>query len=168
MINYLIGDATEPVGDGLKIIPHICNDIGAWGAGFVLALSNKWPEPETFYRKWHRAGHMSDVVGRREHFKLGAVQCVSINTEIIVANMIGQRGIYSRDNIPPIRYDALNTALDTVFGVAALLSASIHAPRFGAGLAGGDWSVIEKILHEKITHYGVKVTIYDLLQNTIR
>ena len=34
-INYLKGDATVPLGDGPKIIVHVCNDIGEWGKGFA-------------------------------------------------------------------------------------------------------------------------------------
>ena len=45
-INDVIGDATQPVGAGPKIIVHVCNDIGGWGRGFVVAISNHWPEPE--------------------------------------------------------------------------------------------------------------------------
>ena len=39
-INYLKGDATEPTKKP-AIICHVCNDIGGWGRGFVLALSKK-------------------------------------------------------------------------------------------------------------------------------
>lgn len=41
-IAYRVGDATQPVGDGPKILVHVCNDIGAWGRGFVVALSRRW------------------------------------------------------------------------------------------------------------------------------
>ena len=41
-IEYLKGDATSPVKEGNKIILHICNDIGGWGKGFVMAISKKW------------------------------------------------------------------------------------------------------------------------------
>ena len=50
-INYLVGDATRPVGEGVKLIIHCCNDIGAWGAGFVVALSKRWEGPEKCYRE---------------------------------------------------------------------------------------------------------------------
>jgi hypothetical protein len=40
-IAYHVGDATMPVGDGPKILVHICNNIGAWGRGFVVALSRR-------------------------------------------------------------------------------------------------------------------------------
>jgi hypothetical protein len=40
-IQYRIGDATAPTTDGNKFIAHICNDIGGWGKGFVLAISKR-------------------------------------------------------------------------------------------------------------------------------
>ena len=45
-INYVIGDATQPVGEWPKIIVHVCNDIGGWGRGFVTAISKRWPEAD--------------------------------------------------------------------------------------------------------------------------
>ena len=45
-ILYIKGDATAPIGSGVKVITHICNDIGGWGKGFVLALSKKWKMPK--------------------------------------------------------------------------------------------------------------------------
>ena len=50
-IKYIKGDATRPIGDGSKLILHICNDVGAWGSGFVVALSKRWKEPEQKYRE---------------------------------------------------------------------------------------------------------------------
>jgi hypothetical protein len=41
-INYLKGDATNPLGPGKKALLHICNTTGTWGKGFVLALSKRW------------------------------------------------------------------------------------------------------------------------------
>ena len=51
-LKYVDGDATQPQGPGLKYIIHCCNDVGAWGAGFVLAISKRWPGPEKAYREW--------------------------------------------------------------------------------------------------------------------
>ena len=41
-INYVRGDATNPVGPGKRIIAHCCNDAGFWNAGFVRALSERY------------------------------------------------------------------------------------------------------------------------------
>ena len=148
-INYVIGDATTPIGEGKKIICHICNDRGAWGAGFVLALSNKWRFPEDFYRA-------------RQHYPLGHVDVLTIPNEdnILVANMIAQHGTgYNSEGVPPIRYKALTEALVRVNKVAEELGASLHMPRIGSGLAGGDWKIIAKIIE---TIVKVDVTVYDL------
>ena len=48
-IQYLVGDATNPKAQGYRLIVHICNDLGSWGQGFVLALSRKWDAPEAAY-----------------------------------------------------------------------------------------------------------------------
>src|SRR5690242_7451886 len=85
-ITYIRGDATAPSAKGVKVIAHVCNDIGGWGKGFVLALSRRWPEPEAAYRAWHRDRASND-------FGLGAVQVVPVDRYVWVANMIGQRGI---------------------------------------------------------------------------
>ena len=34
------------------IIAHVCNDVGGWGSGFVVARSAKWSKPEAAYRRW--------------------------------------------------------------------------------------------------------------------
>lgn len=30
-ITYVRGDATSPHGKGVKLIVHVCNDLGGWG-----------------------------------------------------------------------------------------------------------------------------------------
>ena len=49
---YLTGDATCPQARGVKVIAHVCNDLGGWGKGFVLAISERWALPEAEYRAW--------------------------------------------------------------------------------------------------------------------
>jgi len=149
-INYLIGDATKPIKTGKKrIIAHICNDKGGWGAGFVLALSRKWTRPEQMYRSIP----ISEL-------KLGTVQFVVVEDDIIVANMIAQHG-YRNDNNgkPPIRYGALADALREVNKMALELNATIHMPRIGSGLAGGEWTIIELLIEENVQ---APVYVYDL------
>ena len=146
-IYYITGDATEPQGNGVKIIVHICNDVGAWGAGFVMALSKKWKYPEEHYRSI-------------KEYNLGDVYFVSVGNNIYVANMIAQHGVNVNSvGIPPIRYDAVKKTLLRVNLTAQQLGASIHMPRIGCGLAGGDWNIIEKIVQENVQ---VPVTVYDL------
>ncbi len=153
-VTYLKGDATCPQARGVKIICHICNDIGGWGKGFVLAVSRRWEAPETQYRAWHGSG-------REGGFALGAVQFVQVEPYIWVANMIGQRGTKTGSSGPPIRYEAVAPCLEQVAAKAQELGASVHMPRIGCGLAGGDWGKIEPLIQEHLIGAGVAVTVYD-------
>ncbi|MET8686995.1 macro domain-containing protein [Streptomyces sp. NPDC004732] len=153
-ITYVRGDATAPFGKGTKLIAHVCNDLGGWGKGFVLAVSRRWPEPEKAYRAWHRQRAKND-------FGLGAVQFVDVGRGLWVANMVGQRGMRTGSKGVPVRYEAIDTALAALADKAEELGASVHMPRIGCGLAGGKWSRIEPLIAERLVARGIAVTVYD-------
>ncbi|RPE13504.1 Appr-1-p processing protein [Chitinophaga lutea] len=152
-ITYVKGDATRPTGTGNKIIVHICNDIGGWGKGFVMAISKRWPQPEAQYRAWYKSG---------ENFTLGKVQFVQVEADTWVANMLGQHKINKDEQgNPPIRYDAVREVLMSVSAFAMEAQASVHMPRIGCGLAGGTWDMMEPVIVEELVERGVEVTVYD-------
>ncbi|WP_329362598.1 macro domain-containing protein [Streptomyces sp. NBC_00669] len=153
-IVYVRGDATAPQGKGVKVIAHVCNDQGGWGKGFVLAVSRRWPEPETAYRRWHRERARND-------FGLGGVQLVRVGTYTWVANMVGQRGIRTGSKGVPVRYEAIGTALGSLAERALELGASVHMPRIGCGLAGGKWERVEPLVTARLVERGIAVTVYD-------
>jgi len=153
-IKYLKGDATCPQAKGVKIICDVCNDAGGWGKGFVLALSKRWDEPEESYRAWYASG-------REAGFALGAVQFVQVEPYVWVANLVGQRGTKTGSSGPPVRYDAIAAGLRMVAEKALELRASVHMPRIGCGLAGGDWAKVEPLVLEHLCGRGVSVTVYD-------
>ncbi|MEV7889239.1 macro domain-containing protein [Streptomyces sp. NPDC002817] len=153
-ITYIRGDATTPSVTGVKVIAHVCNDIGGWGKGFVLALSRRWPEPEKEFRAWHRGRAGND-------FGLGSVQFVRVEPYVWVANMVGQRGIRTGSKGVPVRYEAIDAALEKLAAKATELDASVHMPRIGCGLAGGKWSRVEPLVRERLVGKGIAVTVYD-------
>ena len=155
-LRFLKGDATQPQEEGPVVLPHVCNDAGGWGKSFSGALTRRWKEPEQDYRRLARR-HRPDPI------PLGMVLVVQVDSVFWVANMIAQCG-YDRRGLPPsptprIRYPALRSALTEVAAFARTNNASIHAPRFGAGLARGDWAEVEHIIQETCT--GLTVCIYD-------
>lgn len=159
---FVQGDATQPIGGGPKVIAHVCNDVGGWGAGFVLALSRRWQEPEEDYRRWFR-------VGAEEPFELGQVRFVPVpqpGGELWVANMLGQHGLRVLDGVPPIRYPAVEQALTKVGAFASDRGASVHMPRIGCGLAGGRWEEMEPYVRKSLVEAGVEVTVYDFAQGS--
>jgi len=46
--------------------------------------------------------------------------------------------------------------------MALKYKASVHGPRFGAGLAKGDWNTIEQLIIENLCKKDIDVYIYDL------
>lgn len=159
-IEYLTGDATSPRTEGNAIVCHVCNDIGGWGKGFVLAVSKRWPEPEASYRSWF-AGRASNDFG------LGSVQLVRVSASISVANMVAQSGIQRKDGVPPIRYEAVSACLAKVAAHAEQLEASVHMPRIGCGLAGGKWEHIEPLLEAELVSRGLRVCVYDFVATAV-
>lgn len=152
-IQYKKGDATNPTAGGNKIIAHICNDVGGWGKGFVMAISNRWKEPEQEYRLWYKS---------KDNFSLGQVQFVKVSEDTWVANIIGQRDIKKdKEGNPPIRYEAVESGLEKVGDFARKMDASVHMPRIGCGLAGGTWNKIEPLIKRNLSEKDVKVTVYD-------
>ena len=156
------GDASRPQGIGHQIIVHICNDIGAWGSGFVVPLGRRFPMARTQYLAWN-----AFYKSTSNRIPLGEVQFVSVAENITVANMIGQAGIGYSQGQPPIRYPALKTALATVAKYAQQQKASLHMPRIGAGRAGGDWQIISSMIETAIAPYGLDATVY-LFDETTR
>lgn len=148
-VKYVVGDATRPKGRGPKVLVHVCNDVGLWGAGFVKAVSARWKEPERDYLKAFEKGGLD----------LGQVQFVEVSKDLTVANMVAQRGV-RRLKGPSIRYVPLKAALDAVALYARERGASVHMPRIGCGLAGGHWSKVEPLVKDALA--GLDVVVYDL------
>ncbi len=162
VITYVTGDATWPVGDGQKLIAHICNDEGKWGSGFVVALSRRNRIAEDAYRLWHRNRENGGMP-----FALGQVQMVNFDDGVWVANMIAQLGVRHDMHAPrAVHYGALRAALTKVadYACRGLDAPSVHMPRIGCGLGGGDWRVVEGLINDTLISRDVPVTVYDLPQ----
>lgn len=176
-LGYKVGNlfTTMPeTGPSVKVIAHVCNDIGGWGSGFVVPLARKYPEAEKQYRDWHR-----DRFSQNQMFRLGNISLVNCNSEknvegangpVIVSNMIAQHGTIStpavgRENTDktPLRYWALAQCMKKLAdGVGQFpKDVEFHVPKFGSDLAGGDWSVIETLIEEMWVPVG-PVTVYTL------
>jgi hypothetical protein len=127
------------------IIPHVCNNIGSFGGGFTGCIEKRFP-----------------VVGKNflllgKNCKLGYVQYVSVlkkepyGHELIFANMIAQNGVVGPRNKRPINYEALVRSMIDVRNYIKNSSKEkieMHCPKFGSGLAGGNWNFIENLIED--------------------
>lgn len=166
-IHYIAADATEPYqkseGQAYNYLLHVCNNVGAWGAGFVIPLAKKWPHTKQAYTEAVLA------------MSLGENQIVPVEDNLAVVNMIAQLDVipiahkYSAEHVrrvsnetstwrnhrsailPNIQYDALFRCLETI-GQQAHPDSRFHFPMFGAGLGGGNWDLIAAIINSTLTY----------------
>ena len=127
------------------VIPHVCNNVNAFGAGFADTLSEKYPSVKA---NFHVNGSQ----------KLGHTQFITADTKkhnkIIVANMIAQNGLINSKNKRPLHYPSLVRCMIDVNTFCKNLANStesrveIHAPKFGSGLAGGNWLFISDLIDD--------------------
>ena len=157
-IKYVKGDATAPKEEGRKILIHCCNDCvpGKWGSGFVLAISRRWSEPKSQYVKWSRGKTDGPL------YELGNVQFVKVEEDLVIGNMLGQKGVKKSAGAPPIRYSAIRKCLKRVAMAAKKNNACVCCPKFGADRAGGSWDKIEEIIIETLCEEDIEVTVYEL------
>lgn len=128
------------------IVPHICNNINLFGAGFASAVARHYPIVKENY---HLLGNKNT---------LGYVQFVEAEKspvyghKLIFANMIAQNGVINPSNSKPLSYFALTQCMSSVSSFVRKTfdltdnKAQIHCPKFGCGLAGGNWSLIEELI----------------------
>ena len=136
------GDACNCEAGVPTLLAHVVNNRGLWGAGFVLAISRRWPEIKRYYDK--RCKYYEE----RPEELLGSIQCVDAAQDITVVNMFAMAGVYhSRYNPTPLQTDSLFRCLKALRRKAETDGYRvIQMPKIGAGLARGDWSTILKII----------------------
>jgi len=166
-IHYIIGDATLPIETEAenRLIVHCCNSLGAWGAGFVVPLGKRYPSAKEEYKKF--------IEENKDKSILGEVNEVPVGEHLYVENLIGQSFLYKKPNGEiPCNYIAIETGFLNIitkwFSYNSTIhkdnqNFSIHMPRIGCGLAGGDWQTIEEIIYRTFIDIAdVDVYVYDL------
>lgn len=133
-------DATE------KIIVHGCNAQGKMNSGVAKAIREKWPGAFGVYAKVHQQFGL----------ELGSVLWYESPEEKLIGNAITQE-FYGSDGKKYVNYDATAAALQSINDVAIELGCDIAMPKIGAGLGGGNWTIIENIIETTCTR---PVTVY--------
>ena len=145
-------------------IPHVCNNLDMFGAGFAAQVADRYPSVKADY-------HMLGRNFLKNNF--GYAQILKVNEDskykhkLYIVNMIAQNGIKNITNPRPLHYPALVRSMTQI---AQFISANtgflnktenveIHAPKFGSGLAGGNWNFIHDLIVD--TWGKFFVTIYN-------
>ncbi len=157
-MKYKIGNILDFTEDA---IGHGCNCYNIMGAGVALAIRRKWPIMFEADRDFTRKG-----VGRLGHFSEAILNFAPTRIGFNIYTQ-DRYGVSKRQ----VNYDALRngvTGVCTRLALTTLLgdrkNRSLALPRIGAGLAGGEWSIIEPILAEIEQSTGISIIIYSLYE----
>ena len=126
-------------GGEFDVIVHGCKCQCTMGAGIAKGIRAAFPG----------AFEADKKTAKGDRAKLGTISSVSIAIDgrmLIVVNAYAQ--FHWRGRKPLADYDAIRSAFAAVR--AEFSGKRIGYPKIGAGLAGGDWSVISAIIDEEL------------------
>lgn len=133
-IKYVKGDLfTNLKGKKHIVVPHLVNNINAWGAGFTGQISKYYPSVERDFR-------------RRSHYYSLGDSFFSEHEDVVFYHMMAQEGIGTGKR--RVRYDHLVECMKNIFMAFGNNLQKIYAPRFGSGLAGGNVQFIEDLVED--------------------
>ena len=143
-MEYLIkqGDlfATED-----QLIAHGVNCQGVMGAGVAKIIKEKYPQAFEDYKRALKVGK-----------KLGDVE-ISELENIRIAHLFVQQN-YGQDGARYVCYEAVRKCFKKLnYYCSRYQVKTVSMPKIGAGLGGGDWSTIERILIQEFNYPQVTV-----------
>lgn len=155
MLKYKVGDLLKGFKDGdVNVIAHGCNTYCTMGNGIAPQIKKAFPQ-----------AYEADLkTGKGDRNKLGKFTYALVE-QGHVFNLYSQHGFWGRNKgLRDLDYNALYDAM-----VEMKLFLEYHTerpvggyriglPKIGAGLAGGDWNVIEAMI--KSVFFDCDVTVY--------
>ena len=147
-IIYKKGDLLD---SDCMLIAHGCNAQGVMGSGVAKAVRARYP---IAYELYH--SHFLD-----KGLALGENISVGINGENkVIVNCITQE-FYGRDSSRIyINYKAIKQCMYNINFLYNLDYNCVALPKIGAGLGGGDWDIISKIIEEELVN--IQPVVYEL------
>lgn len=151
MITYIKGDLFA---DNHPVIAHGCNCQGVMGSGIAKIVKEKFPTVFSRYKELCDSYH--DKPWQWQH-PLGHCQFLPIEGGRVIVNC------FTQDKFGPgkqVSYDAVDSCM---YSLAVFLEGTdeyLAMPKIGAGLGGGEWSIIEAIINYRLKDADVR--IYEL------
>lgn len=148
MIEYVTADLFTT---RCQCIIHGCNTKGVMGAGVAKSIKARYPE---VFKVYH------EFCSKNGSRALGKILPVKTdNDDRIIINAFTQ--VDTIGNGRRVSYDAIDTSMEAVATyVSKFPVRAVAMPKIGAGLGGGHWPIIEKIIEHRLKDFSVKV--YDL------
>lgn len=160
---YKVGDLISAAANNeVQVIAHGCNCLCTMGSGIAPLIKSAFPyayEADCETRKGDKLKLGSFTVGDPEQY--------GYSSGPLVFNLYSQYNYTGRKyNQRDLDYNALYDALDLMafelqcYDLGEDLK--IGLPLIGCGLAGGDWSIVSRMIESTLLKSGFNVTIYTL------
>lgn len=145
MITYKKGDI---LASNEKVIAHGVNCSGGFGSGFAKAVSERYPSVREGYLHRHNT----------RGWKLGEVQLLGVGDSSgrEFANCATQQRYGKPTDGPFVSYPAVR---EVIKNLVRSYPSGFAMPKIGAGLAGGNWDIIEQIINEESGSVEVRVYV---------
>lgn len=140
-IEYRKGDLFRT---DIDTIVHGCNAQGVMGAGVAKVIRDRYPEAYKVYRDHY----ISATDKFLSSLPMGHI-CFAKSNDKIIINAVTQH-LYGRSDKRYVSYDAVAESFTRINRRFGGDTDQIAMPKIGAGLAGGDWNVIEAIIESEL------------------
>lgn len=134
------------------VIIHGCNNRGIMGSGVAREIRREFPEAYEIYKNLFK------------HFKLELGEVIWVYDEPKwIGNCITQDG-FGKDGKKYVCYDAIRRCMREInhnYHIKKFhIDMKVAMPKIGAGLGGGDWNIISKIIEEESLRF--QPIVYEL------
>jgi O-acetyl-ADP-ribose deacetylase (regulator of RNase III) len=169
MINYIDGDLIKLAKEArFDVIAHGCNCLSQMGAGIAPQMARAFGcdrfEMELWGPSIEKLGNVdyqTFVLGKNAIWSLGDADNKLNEPELTVVNAYTQykygRNHKDGDRIP-FDYEAFTICMRKMNNLFS--GKRIGMPKIGAGLAGGDWNRIEKIIERELKNCHIIIVNY--------
>lgn len=137
-IEYRLGNLFED--PSVRFLAHCCNAQRVQRSGFAKELRERYPGA---YQAYYDEPSLD----------MGKIIPYEAPDSRVIFHLIGQK-FYGRDGARYVSYDAIAEGIETLDTIAPSLGMdSLAMPLIGAGLAGGSWAVLSRIIEEYSTNF---------------
>lgn len=170
-VNYdeIEGDLIQLAKEGkFDVITHGCNCLSNMGAGIAPQMAKAFGVDKFWMESWgptiSKLGcidYETFVIGKNAIWSIEDADNKLNEPELIVVNSYTQfrYGKNHTDGVSkPLDYEALTLCMRKIN--QEFSGKHIGLPKIGAGLAGGDWNRIKKIIQTELKDMQVSVVIY--------
>lgn len=152
-IHYHKGDLFKTE---IKHIAHGVNCCGVMGSGVAKIVREISPTTYELYKAF------CEEMGKQN--LLGKIQLINSddwdNAPYKIVNMFTQLDYGRNPLVKYVSYDAIWSCFNKLARLGTVKEIAI--PKIGAGLANGDWTIIETVIAQAIKGYDLQVHVYEL------